>query len=127
MLHDPALSYDGYTLFSPNRSTSTFLIDNEGLLVHSWESTVDQQLFGQHDAQWIPAGYPGEGNILIYEEDKEEALKVLRHEILDYCVSQAIDPYKEVTNRLIRMINEDAYKRKERVVAALTRLMETDV
>jgi hypothetical protein len=26
----------------------------------------DQQLFVQHDAQWIPAGYPGEGNILIF-------------------------------------------------------------
>ncbi len=26
----------------------------------------DQQLFGQHDAQWIGKGLPGEGNILIY-------------------------------------------------------------
>jgi len=26
----------------------------------------DQQLFDQHDAQWIPSGYPGEGNILIF-------------------------------------------------------------
>ncbi len=27
---------------------------------------TDQQLFAQHDAQWIPAGYPGAGNILIF-------------------------------------------------------------
>jgi hypothetical protein len=27
----------------------------------------DQQLFVQHDAQWIPAGYPGEGNILVFK------------------------------------------------------------
>ncbi len=26
----------------------------------------DRQLFQQHDAQWIPAGYPGAGNILIF-------------------------------------------------------------
>lgn len=26
----------------------------------------DQMLFQQHDAQWIPKGYPGEGNILIF-------------------------------------------------------------
>jgi len=26
----------------------------------------DQQLFGQHDAHWIAAGLPGEGNILIF-------------------------------------------------------------
>ena len=26
----------------------------------------DQQLYGQHDAQWIPPGRPGEGNILIF-------------------------------------------------------------
>jgi hypothetical protein len=25
-----------------------------------------QQLFGQHDARWIPESYPGEGNILIF-------------------------------------------------------------
>jgi len=28
--------------------------------------TSDQQLFDQHDAQWIPGGHPGEGNILIF-------------------------------------------------------------
>lgn len=31
-------SYNGYTLFSPLRNTSTYLIDNCGRLVHSWES-----------------------------------------------------------------------------------------
>ena len=31
-------SFDGYTLFAPNTSKTTFLIDNEGTLVHKWES-----------------------------------------------------------------------------------------
>jgi hypothetical protein len=30
-------------------------------------TTADQKLFGQHDAQWIPPGYPGEGNILVFD------------------------------------------------------------
>jgi hypothetical protein len=29
-------------------------------------SSSDQKLFGQHDATWIKQGYPGEGNILIF-------------------------------------------------------------
>jgi hypothetical protein len=29
-------------------------------------NTADQQLFAQHDAQWIPSGYPGAGNILVF-------------------------------------------------------------
>jgi hypothetical protein len=29
-------------------------------------SDVDQKFFRQHDAQWIPSGYPGEGNILVF-------------------------------------------------------------
>jgi hypothetical protein len=29
-------------------------------------TAADQQLFVQHDAQWIPSGYPGEGNILVF-------------------------------------------------------------
>ena len=61
--------------------------------------------------------------ICLYEEDGEKAVDTLRHEFLDYCVSQAIDPYRKVTNKLIVMINEEAYLRKERIVEALTKLL----
>ena len=37
--------------------------------------------------------------------------------------AKAIEPYREVTNRLIKMMNEDAYQRKEEIVQALTRLL----
>ena len=30
-------------------------------------STEDQQLFGQHDVRWIPAGFPGEGNLMVFD------------------------------------------------------------
>ena len=29
-------------------------------------TTLDQKLFGQHDPQWIPAGRPGEGHLLVF-------------------------------------------------------------
>lgn len=34
-------SYEGYTLFAPSNSSVTYLIDNCGYLVHSWESAND--------------------------------------------------------------------------------------
>ncbi len=32
----------------------------------------DQVLFGPHDAHWIPSGYPGEGNIMIFNNGNDE-------------------------------------------------------
>lgn len=32
-------------------------------------SKEDQRLFGQHDVKWIPKGYPGEGNLMVYNND----------------------------------------------------------
>ncbi len=33
-------------------------------------SASDQKLFRQHDAQWIESGYPGEGNILVFNNGR---------------------------------------------------------
>lgn len=53
----------------------------------------------------------------------DTALGTLKHEFIDYAISQLTEPYKEVTNKLISFINEDAYRRKEKVVEARTRLI----
>jgi hypothetical protein len=72
--------------------------------------------------KWLPgsseklSGEVKGGIIYIYETDEEEAIKTLKHEFLDYAISQILIPYKEVTNKLILQINEDAYRRKERLV-----------
>ena len=82
-----------------------------------WKPSPDEALSGEVK----------NNSIYVYEVDEEKAFDTLRHEFLDYCVSQAIQPYKEVTNRLIRMINEDAYRRKERIVDGLVKLLSRDM
>jgi hypothetical protein len=61
--------------------------------------------------------------IFIYEENFDKALKTLRYEFLDYAISQVIETYKEVTNKLIQFVNEESYKRKEKIIEALDRLV----
>ncbi len=60
--------------------------------------------------------------VYIYDEIEMQALDTLRHEFFDYCVSQAIQPYRQVTNTLIKLLNENAYKRKEEIVEGLRKL-----
>lgn len=82
---------------------------------------------------WVPSdnvGLCGEvkaETIFIYDKDLSKALKTLKHEFLDYAVSQTIDPYKEVANVLIRLLNGKAYRQKEALVEALCRLFSQEV
>jgi hypothetical protein len=62
--------------------------------------------------------------IHIYEPNLEKARETLKHEVLDYLVSNPIEPYKEMTNMFIRKVNEEAYCRKERVVQSLLGLIK---
>ncbi len=78
---------------------------------------------------WIPNGndklsgeVKGE-TIFIYEESEREAIETLRHEFLDYAISKVIEPYRNVTNKLIMLINEEAYKRKEKLVKTLCKIV----
>ncbi len=54
-------AFSGYTLFAPMPYTVTYLIDNNGLLVHSWESEYKPR-FAAHlleNGSLIRAGKPG--------------------------------------------------------------------
>jgi hypothetical protein len=78
-----------------------------------WNPCADKPLLGEIK----------DNVIYIYEVSLENAVNVLRHEFVDYCVSKAIEPYRATTNNLIRSINDGAYRQKERVVEALMRLL----
>lgn len=79
--------------------------------------------------RWVPGGshrISGEVKgscIYIYDEDREVALETLKHEFVDYAISKVVEPYKEVTNRLIILVNDIAYARKEKLVEALVQLI----
>lgn len=81
---------------------------------------------------WLPNGNPnlsgevkGE-TIYVYEEELEKALETLRHEFLDYEISQIIEPYKQVANSLILILNKYAYERKEKLIEALTKFLSSN-
>lgn len=45
----------------------------------------------------------------------EVALETLK-QVLNYAINKVIEPYKESKNRLFALVNEDTYKRNERLV-----------
>ena len=79
--------------------------------------------------KWVPNGddkLSGEVKgdcIFVYGDTEKEALSTLRHEFLDYAISNVVEPYKQVTNKLIALINEEDYRRKERLVEKLSTLL----
>lgn len=77
------LSVHGFSEFwIIDHSTTTAEAAGEvGDLLYRWGnpqtydsgSAAEQQLYVQHDAQWIPAGHPGAGNILVFNNgDRRE-------------------------------------------------------
>ena len=61
--------------------------------------------------------------IYIYSKDELIASQTLKHEVVDFLVSQTIEPYKEFANGLIILLNKQAYLRKEEMVERLTLLL----
>lgn len=81
------------------------------------------------DVKWLPdenaklSGEVKETCIYVYEGNEEKALETLKHEFLDYLVSKTIEPYEKITNKLIGLINDEAYLRKEKLVEVLASLI----
>jgi hypothetical protein len=61
--------------------------------------------------------------IYVYEEDEQNARETLKHEFLDYLISKAIEPYQKIANKLIGLMNDEAYSRKEKLVEVLSGLI----
>jgi len=64
------------------------------------------------------------GNIIhVYSQSLEQALKTLHHEFLDIMMSEIIEPYKQVANSLVLLVNKQAYSRKEKLLEKLANLL----
>jgi len=62
--------------------------------------------------------------IFIYDENPQEAVKTLKHEYLDCLLTRKlIDPLIALINTLIKMRAQEIYKRKERIVNTLSKLI----
>lgn len=81
------------------------------------------------DVIWLPRGSnPLLGEVVgktikIYHSDEAKAIETLRHEFLDYNVSQAIEPYKTIANALVKLLNAEAYACKEGILEGLGKLL----
>jgi len=63
--------------------------------------------------------------VYIYESRKEEAIKVLKHEVLDhYITSRIINPLVTLVNLLIKSREVEIYKEKEKLVENLSKLLD---
>ena len=83
-------------------------------LTVKWLPSQNEKLYGEVKGDCI----------YVYAEAEEEAIKTVRHEFFDYVISQVLQPYQQIANKLIEFINEEVYKRKERLVEALSQLCE---
>jgi len=104
--------------------------DVQALLAKELECLKRKAGFGwELKVSWLPSGsgrLEGEVKqdvICVYSDEPGRALQTLRHEFVDFCVSQMVEPYKLVTNTFIKMVNDDAYRRKEKVIQALISLI----
>lgn len=62
--------------------------------------------------------------IHIYDEDVEEALETLKHEFIDHHITKEIvEPLIEYVNMQKRIIEGLVYRRKERLVEGLSKLL----
>lgn len=111
-------------------SLSKTELDGQQLLDKELER-LKKVLSHGHDlrVKWIPGGngkLSGEVKgdwIFIYDEDIDTAVETLKHEILDYAISKVIEPYMLMTNKLIGLLNEMVYKRKENLVDSFAKLL----
>ena len=79
---------------------------------------------------WIPNGsreIQGEvrgSMIYIYDEGLKEAVRTLKHEFIDYCITrEVITPFIDLVNALIKSREAEVYRRKEKLVDFFSSLL----
>ncbi len=61
--------------------------------------------------------------IIIYVEDEEDALDVLRHEFVEWILNRHSRPWRRLVNRLIEAYEDQQYDQKEPIADALAKLL----
>jgi len=111
-------------------ATSILIGADQGIVVEELER-LKQKLGAGYEltVKWLPrkkldiCGEVREDCIYVYEEEEQKALETVKHEFLDYLVSKMIEPYQRIANKLIGLINDEAYSRKEKLVDILAALI----
>jgi hypothetical protein len=74
---------------------------------------------------WTPNEGPKSGEVIgtkirIYEAEPAKALETLRHEFIEYVLTcDLVAPYKRLINKLISILEEEMYDRKEKLIERL--------
>jgi hypothetical protein len=61
--------------------------------------------------------------ILVYAEDEDEALGLVRHGFAEWLLNQHTRKYRMLINKLIELFEEIQYEEKEKIIEAITKLM----
>lgn len=78
--------------------------------------------------EWAVNDGPTSGEVIdktirVYETDPTKALDTLRHEFIEYLLTQdLVAPYKRLINKLISLFEEEMYDKKENLVERLQEL-----
>lgn len=77
---------------------------------------------------WMPkpgrlAGEVKNNTIYIYDEDYRSALETLVEEFVEYHMFKASLPYLKVLNALLKTINEEAYRERDTIAKALSKIL----
>ena len=111
-------------------ATSILIGADQGIVVEELER-LKQKLGAGHEltVKWLPgkkleiSGEVKGECIYVYVEKEQKALETVKHEFLDYLISKTIEPYQKIANKLIGLINDEAYARKEKLVEILADLI----
>lgn len=111
-------------------ATSILIGADQGIVEEELER-LKKKLGAGHEltVKWLPGkkleicGEVKGDCIFVYEEEEQKALETVKHEFLDYLVSKMIEPYQKIANKLIGLINDEAYSRKEKLVDILAALI----
>ena len=83
-----------------------------------------------HTVSWRPGGRQDvDAEVIgltahVYATNQKAAVVALRHEMFHFELVACAAPYVRVINRLLSEVNEEVYRRQERLAEALAELLE---